>query len=148
MGARKRISFLYQGKLQDGSVFDESLEEAFTIETKRGQIPWVLEEALEAMAPKEEAVVHIDAQHAYGLRREDAVRKVLASEIPNAEQLPVGELILWRAPALPNAIPARVVSVFENVVELDFNHPLAGQDLDYWVKLVDSETISPIMSEA
>lgn len=138
---RMRISFIYQGRLQDGSVFDESLEEPLTIETKRAQIPWVLEEALESMAPQEEGVIHIDAQNAYGLRREDAVRRVLASEIPNSAQLPVGEVILWRAPSLPQAVPVKVVSVYENVVELDFNHPLAGQDLDYWVKVIESETI-------
>ena len=33
-------------------------------------------------------------------------------------------------------IPAKVVSIENQVVTLDFNHPLAGKDIEYWVKLV------------
>ena len=57
--------------------------------------------------------------------------------IPNGENLPVGQMIAWKTPRSAEPVPATVVSVENQVATLDFNHPLAGKDLVYWVKLID-----------
>lgn len=64
------------------------------------------------------------------------MQKVPTFKIPNGDKLPVGETIGWTSPRNIEPIPAKVVSIENQVATLDFNHPLAGQDIVYWVKLV------------
>ena len=51
--------------------------------------------------------------------------------------MPVGQYIGWTSPRNVEPIPVKVVSIENQIATLDFNHPLAGKDIVYWVKLVD-----------
>jgi peptidylprolyl isomerase len=44
---------------------------------------------------------------------------------------------MWRTPRSTEAVPAKVLRVEDGLATLDFNHPLAGEDLIYWVKVVE-----------
>ena len=68
---------------------------------------------------------------------EGAVQHFPTYKVPNGENLPVGEYIGWTSPRNIEPIPAKVVSVENQVATIDFNHPLAGKDIVYWVKLLD-----------
>lgn len=89
------------------------------------------------MAPGEERVVEIAAADAYGEYDESAVQRFPSYKVPNGENIPVGEYIGWTSPRNSEPIPAKVVSIVNQVVTLDFNHPLAGKDITYWVKVVE-----------
>jgi FKBP-type peptidyl-prolyl cis-trans isomerase 2 len=130
------IKFLYRGSLlPDGTVFDDSGDKPHEIIVGRAQVMPVMEEALSEMTVGEEKSLFIAAQDAYGEYREEAVQRVPTFKIPNGANLPVGATILWSAPRSPRPIPAKVRSVVNQVAELDFNHPLAGKDLMYWLKV-------------
>jgi FKBP-type peptidyl-prolyl cis-trans isomerase 2 len=134
------ISFLYRGSLADGTVFDENTEAPHEITVGRSQVMPVLEQALVEMDVGEERVVDIAAADAYGEYLEDAIQSVPIHLIPNGEGIPEGETILWSSPRSPRPIPAKVLSTANKVAQLDFNHPLAGKDLIYWVKVVGKNT--------
>ena len=72
-----------------------------------------------------------------GVFDESAVQHFPTYKVPNGENLPVGEYIGWTSPRNIEPIPAKVVSVENQVATIDFNHPLAGKDIVYWVKLLD-----------
>ena len=91
------------------------------------------------MAIGEERQLEIAAADAYGPYDETAVQRVPTYMIPGGEELPVGEMIAWTSPRNAKAMPVRVRSVVNQVAELDFNHPLAGKDISYWVKLVSRD---------
>ena len=78
----------------------------------------------------------------YGARREEvgpyneqAVQKIPADQVPNADQLPVGQTVYFNSPYGP--MPAKVVSVTIDEVVLDMNHELAGKDLNFDIELVE-----------
>lgn len=128
------VRFLYRGTLADGTVFDDCEGEPHEIVIGRHQVMRPLEEALAELSPGEELMIPIAADDAYGPYREDAVQTVPTYRIPDGDKLPVGETIAWRTPKRAEPIPAKVLAVEGNAAILDFNHPLAGKDITYWVK--------------
>ena len=131
-----RVRFLYRGSLLDGTVFDDGKDEPHEIILGRHQVMKPLEAALSSMEVGEERTVGIQAKDAYGLYDERALQSFPAYKVPHGEDLPVGETIGWTSPRNAQPIPAKVVNIENQVVTLDFNHPLAGKDIEYWVKLV------------
>ena len=105
-----------------------------------------LEDALLEMEPGEERTVELAAADAYGEYDESAVQHFPTYKVPNGENLPVGEYIGWTSPRNIEPIPAKVVSVENQVATIDFNHPLAGKDIVYWVKLLELPPFSPLPS--
>jgi FKBP-type peptidyl-prolyl cis-trans isomerase 2 len=133
------VSFLYRGSLKDGTVFDNGGDESHTIVLGRSQVMPALEQIMGQMQVGEERTVDINAKDAYGAYSEDAVVRVPVYKIPNGDKMPAGKMILWQSPRSPNPIPAKIKSIVNQVAELDFNHPLAGKDIRYWVKVVDRQ---------
>ncbi len=133
------LTFVCEGRVAGGEVFEDRRDDPVTIEGGRGRIIPAVEEALLAMEPGEERVLEIAAADAYGAYDPRGVRKAPVHEVPHAEDLPVGEYIAWRNPVSTKPIPAKVASVGGGYVELDLNHPLAGRDLVYWVRLIARE---------
>jgi FKBP-type peptidyl-prolyl cis-trans isomerase 2 len=135
-----KIAFLYKGMLSDGSVFDDACGEPHEIVTGRAHVMPVLERALLEMEVGEERSLEIAAADAYGAYDEGAVQRVPTYRIPGGDSLPVGGMISWTSPRNAKPIPVRVRSIVNQVAELDFNHPLAGKDIIYWVKLVSRDS--------
>lgn len=133
----QRVRFLYRGCLPDGEVFDDCGGEPHEIVLGRHLVMRALEDALMDMEPGEERTIALAPEEAYGPYDEKAVQRVPTYKIPNGENLPVGEMIGWTSPRNIEPIPVKVVSIENQVATLDFNHPLAGKDIVYWVKLVE-----------
>lgn len=131
----EEITFVYEGKLADGTVIDDGRMTPLTIEVGRGRVMPALERELRTMDIGEERTITLPADAAYGQRDPRAVRTARFCDIPNASELRVGEYIAWHNPVSSKPIPARVVSAGGGIVELDLNHPLAGCDLTYWVRV-------------
>ena len=132
-----RVRFLYRGSFPDGRTFDDCKGVPHEIVLGRRQVMKALEETLSAMEPGEERILELSPAEAYGAYDESALQRVPTYRIPNGENLPVGQMIAWKTPRSAEPVPATVVSVENQVATLDFNHPLAGKDLVYWVKLID-----------
>lgn len=131
--------FLYRGSFPDGEVFDDCEGTPHEIILGRRQVMKALEDVLLEMEPGEERTVELAAADAYGEYDESAVQHFPTYKVPNGENLPVGEYIGWTSPRNIEPIPAKVVSVENQVATIDFNHPLAGKDIVYWVKLLELE---------
>lgn len=138
---KKIVSFLYKGSLLDGTIFDDCKGEPHRIYIGRHQVMSALEDALDEMSLNEERILEIAAKDAYGEYNEDAVQQVPTFKIPNGANMPVGEIIAWKTPRSADPIPAKVLKIENQVASLDFNHPLAGKDIVYWVKVVGIEEV-------
>lgn len=132
----EQLSFLYKGSFADGEVFDDCAGEPHTIIYGRHQVMEALENALADMEINEERTLELSPDQAYGEYNEQAVQHFPAYMVPNGENLPVGQTIAWKTPRSAEPIPAKVVSIINQEVTLDFNHPLAGKDIVYWIKRV------------
>ncbi|MCI5051787.1 MAG: peptidylprolyl isomerase [Simkaniaceae bacterium] len=126
----------YTGKIATGEVFDSSLEREpleFCI-GERKLIPG-FEEALVGMQLGESKTITIASHKAYGDHDETLVssvdRNLLPKELPLEEgtKLQIGD---------ENEIPTivTVTKINEEQVTLDANHPLAGKDLTFDIKLI------------
>ena len=127
----------YTGTLQDNSQFDSSHGRApleFTL--GNGEVLKGVDEAVVGMKPGEEKVVTIPAEEAYGPHREDFVHEVERSRISKEVDLKVGT-VLQATNGAGDKISMTVVSFDDNTVQVDANHPLAGEDLTFDLKLVE-----------
>ena len=133
----KKVKTHYRGTLDDGTQFDSSYDRGEPIEFTcgAGQMIPGFDAAVVDMALGEKKSVHIPAKDAYGDYNAQAVQKISADQVPNADQLPVGQTVYFNSPYGP--MPAKVVSVTIDEVVLDMNHELAGKDLNFDIELVE-----------
>ena len=127
----------YTGRLQDDTVFDTSEERGpleFTI--GGGDLIPGFESAVVGMSTGEEKTVTIPAEEAYGERRDDLLIDVERERMSGDFEPEKGQrLQLQQRDGQPFA--ATVTEVTDDTVKLDANHPLAGQDLVFDIKLVE-----------
>ena len=126
----------YKGTLEDGTVFDSSLErEPLQFQLGAGQILPGFEKAVEGLAPGEKTTTSIPAAEAYGERNDQAIIKVERTQLPEGLNPEVGQQLQMRNPN-GQAMPVRVTELTESDVTIDANHPLAGKDLNFEIELV------------
>ena len=119
----------------DGKIADTSKGRAPLEYTQgAGQIIVGLERALEGKKEGDEISVDIPAKDAYGEINPQAMRRVPKTAIQNIEQMHVGDLV--GASANGHTFRAKIAEINDNEVVLDFNHPLAGKELHFDVKIV------------
>lgn len=140
----------YEGRLDDGRLFDTSKEDVAKAEgvyaeereysplhitVGSGMLIKGFEAALIGMHEGEEKTVKIEASDAYGETRSELI-KTFKSDPERDGELKVGMIVLVNVEG--KQIPARVCDVGENI-SFDFNHPLAGKDITFRIKVVKIE---------
>lgn len=127
----------YTGKLDDGTVFDSSLNaEPLEFRLGDGNIIAGFEKAVMGMSPGDSKTEVIPADQAYGAYQESMVLVVDRAQIPPDMQPEVGQQLEIRQPS-GQTIPVVITDVSEADVTLDANHPLAGEDLTFDIQLVE-----------
>ncbi len=89
-----------------------------------------IEKELATMKVGEEKTIHLNEKEGFGERKPDLVRVVPLKVFHNEKINPVPGLVINVGNAL-----GKVQSVSGGRVRVDFNHPLAGRELEYVVKL-------------
>ncbi|KPK81983.1 MAG: peptidylprolyl isomerase [Gemmatimonas sp. SM23_52] len=127
----------YVGRLEDGRVFDTSAQREplqFTL-GQRNVIPG-FEQAVVGMAAGEAKTVQIPPEEAYGQHRSQLVFQVERAKLPPDLEPEVGLELEFRQQD-GQSVPLMVTGVSESKVTLDANHPLAGKELTFDIKLVE-----------
>lgn len=126
----------YKGSLDDGSVFDSSEGNdpiSFTIGS--GQVIPGFENAVEGMSVGEKKTSRMEPGDAYGDRNEELVFNVRRDQIPEVEEVEVGHMLQVGFPD-GSSSAVQVAAMEGDSVQLDANHPLAGQALTFELELV------------
>jgi len=127
----------YTGKLNNGQVFDSSLNRE-PLEVKLGQgslIPGFEKELID-MAINEKKTVTIPKEEAYGDVKKELFQSVKKDQLPENIKPEVGMGLVASTPD-GSEQQVIIVDVKEDHIVLDANHPLAGQDLVFELELVD-----------
>ena len=126
----------YTGSLADGTVFDssEGREPLAFIMDVGMLIPGLEADVKEAKVGDKRNVV-IAPENAYGELREDAIQDVPKTQFPEDLKLEVGMAL--QAQTEQGPIPANVKEIKEESVIVDFNHPLAGQNLTFDYEVIE-----------
>jgi peptidylprolyl isomerase len=126
----------YTGRLDDGTIFDSSAQDApFEFTLGAGHTISGFEHAVAGMHVGEEKTVLILTEHAYGMHRPEMVLTMPLQNLPKNIQPEVGQQLQIQREGEP-AIGVTVVKVTDGHVLLDANHPLTGEDLTFDIMLV------------
>ncbi len=94
------------------------------------------------MSAGEKKTQHIEAQNAYGERRDELVFKVGRDQLPDGGgDIEVGDMLRVGFPDGSSAA-VTVAQMDDASVTLDANHPLAGKNLTFELELVSIEKIT------
>ena len=127
----------YTGKLDDGTVFDSSLErEPLQFTIGEGQLIPDFEEGVVGLSPDESKTVNIPADKAYGPHHEEMIMEVSRDQFPKDLEPRVDQRLQVSQPDGQSFV-VLVTGVSETSVTLDGNHPLAGKDLAFDIQLVE-----------
>jgi peptidylprolyl isomerase len=131
------VLFHYTGSLTDGTVFDSSDgRDPLRVTLGSGQVIRGVDDALVGMAPGEEKSVTLGADEAYGPRRPELLHEVDRTAIPPEVDIAVGKQLEGRDTG-GQRLRLTVIDVADDKVTLDANHPLAGQDLQFDLQMVE-----------
>ncbi|MEC4685760.1 MAG: peptidylprolyl isomerase [Nitrospirota bacterium] len=127
----------YSGFLDDGTVFDSSLErEPFELTLGQGMVIPGFEDAVVGMDVGDTKTVNIPTDQAYGPYRDELLVAVERSQVPPNIEPDVGMELQIRTPE-GTVTNVTITEIDENSITLDANHPLAGKDLIFEIKLVE-----------
>jgi FKBP-type peptidyl-prolyl cis-trans isomerase SlyD len=132
---KKMVSMDYTGTLTDGTVFSKS-EDGKPLEflVGGGTLLPVLEKGMVGMKVGETRKIPVAAKDAYGEYHEAGVQKVSRDKFPKEQQIEVGQQYQMQTGS--GTLVMTVTAVTDKEVTIDLNHPLAGKDLTFSVKVV------------
>ena len=132
-----KVKVHYTGKLNDGTVFDSSEDrEPLEFVLGDGNMIKGFDTAVQGMELGSNKSVVIPSVEAYGEKREDMMVDIPVDQVPADIKPEIGmDLSIQNQEGQP--MPVKVVHVDEEKITLDANHPLAGQDLNFDIKLVE-----------
>ncbi len=127
----------YTGKLADGEVFDSSEgREPLGFSLGTGNVIPGFESAIIGMQVGEAKDVVIPVNEAYGERHEQMIQTVPRDQMDLGVELEVGMTVELHSES-GDVIPLVISEVTETTVTVDGNHPLAGQELHFNIRLVE-----------
>jgi FKBP-type peptidyl-prolyl cis-trans isomerase 2 len=130
----QKVLVHYRGTLADGTEFDSSEgREPLEFTVGSGQVIQGFDNAVAELGVGEKTTVTIAACDAYGERVDEAMQEVPLEAFPEPPE--VG-WVVEVASAEGQRMAATVADIGTESAVLDFNHPLAGQDLTFEIELV------------
>jgi len=154
-----KVRVHYTGMLEDGSIFDSSEkmqdscgggesdcgDHSCGCGGNEGPMEFVIgqrhliamfEDAVIGLEPGQSVKVTIPADDAYGQRAEELVAVIERTEIPaDINPQPGDQMEVVMEDGTP--MPVMVTEVSDASITLDANHPLAGMDLTFDIRLVE-----------
>ncbi len=137
------VTVEYKGTLKDGTVFDTTDgKRPLTFLMGSGQVLPSFEQHVAKIGAGKTGKFTLKAAEAYG---EPDPKKVVT--LPRDQRFANVELkegsIVFANNKLPNGevrqTPMKVVKLSEQEVTMDYNHPLAGKDLNFEVKVIEAQ---------
>jgi FKBP-type peptidyl-prolyl cis-trans isomerase 2 len=131
-----KITIEYIGKLDDGTIFDQSEnhDELLTFKVGSKQVIEGFDNAVIGMNLEEEKMFRIEPSEAYGEYNKDLIKHISRSQLPKEEDLKVGMVVVFVSKDGQKS-HAPITEVAEEYILIDLNHPLAGEALNFSVKI-------------
>ncbi len=136
VAAGDTVSVEYEGKLLDGNVFDSSEKagKPFSFAVGSKQAIEGFDSAVIGMQEGQEKTVTIQAEKAYGQYDNTKVVELPKSQFAEPDKMVVGLPVHSET-----GVNGVIKEIKDDSIIVDFNHPLAGKTLIFWIKIVKIE---------
>ena len=133
------VSLDYTGTLADGSMFDTSIGgEPLSFTMGAGNMIPGFEKAVLGMKVGDEKTVTIPSSEAYGAYSDNKIAEISRSQLAPG-LVPVVGMELQAAQPDGSIAIVTIKKVSDTKVTIDTNHPLAGKDLTFKIKILKIE---------
>lgn len=132
----KAVTFHYTLKNSDGEAMESSREkDAMAYLHGANNIIPGLEKAMEGHQAGDEFEVTVEPEQAYGARNENNVQRIPLKRLKSIGKVSVGQVLNLQTNK--GQVQVTVLKVGRFNVDVDGNHPLAGQKLTFEVEIMD-----------
>ena len=140
-----KIQVHYHGKLTSGETFDSSAgREPLEFEVGSGMVIKGFDDGVTGMTVGEKKTVNIPFDEAYGAKNPEMVIEMPKDRFPKDMEIEVG-MPLGMSDQEGQQFEVTIVEIKDDVVLLDANHRLAGQDLVFDLELVEIVGAKPLI---
>ncbi|CRX37376.1 FKBP-type peptidyl-prolyl cis-trans isomerase [Estrella lausannensis] len=130
----------YVGTLDSGDIFDSTEgREPLSFVVGQGVVLKKFEDCVAGMQLNEKKKVSLEANEAYGEKRDELIVEIPKENFPTDLKLEVGIKLQIRQKRSMALTQAEIIRIAQNTVTLDANHPLAGERLHFEIELVGIE---------
>ncbi|MBJ6608728.1 MAG: FKBP-type peptidyl-prolyl cis-trans isomerase [Candidatus Thiothrix moscowensis] len=134
--ANSRIRWRYQLFLADGQLVETSEDpEGDILQLGCGDMHPNVESALVGLPEGEKSRLILLASEAFGMPDPDAIQQLARDTFPPELNVAVGQVISFALPS-GQEIPGKILGLGADEVEVDFNHPLAGQHISFELEIL------------
>lgn len=131
------VKIYYTGKLKDGTVFETNIGETpLDFKVGKGKVIKGFENAVMGMKAGDTKTVTIKPADGYGQKDQDLIWIVAAQELP-AGITPALEIEVTFTRPDGTEVDGRITKIEGDQITIDGNHPLAGRNLTFEIKMVD-----------
>lgn len=136
----KTIAITFIGKLDNGAVFIEvPTAQPMKIKLGDSELPPTVETALIGMKKGESRKIRVSPDEGYGPRLKDLLHEVPRKTFGDRIDPKPGMVLSQKVEkdGQEEKVPVTVIEVTDDLVMLDYNHPLAGHHLTYELTVVE-----------
>ena len=135
-----KVKLDYEGKLDDGTVFDSSKHgdhsHPLEFEVGAGKVIKGFDEAVIGMEKGEEKTFKLTPEQAYGHSNPKLIQKLPKDKLPKEPEPKPGMMLMFATPE-GKQFPAKIVEISDTEITVDLNHPLAGKNLNFKIKILE-----------
>ena len=140
-----KVKVHYHGRLTSGETFDSSAgREPLEFEVGSGMVIKGFDDGVTGMKVGEKKTVNIPAEQAYGDKNPEMIIEYPRAQFPEQIELKEGEALVMSS-ASGQQFQVRIAEIKDEVVLLDANHPLAGEELIFDIELVEIVGSKPLI---
>jgi FKBP-type peptidyl-prolyl cis-trans isomerase SlpA len=134
------VTLHFEIKLKDGSVADSThqMGKPAKLIIGDGSLSDNFESHLMGLTAGDKRAVELTAEDAFGAPNPDNIHHLDRGRFNNPEELEVGVIMAFAGPD-GQEIPGIVKELVGDSVTVDFNHPLAGQDVIFDIEILAVE---------
>jgi peptidylprolyl isomerase len=130
------VKIHYTGTLTDGTEFDSSVDrDPIEFKVGDGRLIPGFERGVIGMVTGDKKSITVPVDEAYGPRRDELVVVVERNQMPPDLDPKVGDNLVLEQNE--KQIRVRVTEMTAEEITLDANHPLAGEELNFEIELVE-----------
>lgn len=132
----RAVQVHYKGTFEDGTTFDSSYErgEPISFTVGAGEMIPGFDSAVSGMKTGETKNISLTPDQAYGDHNPEGIQVVNKEHFPEGFKFEQGVVIEGQVGSQP--VRGVINTIEDQTVTVDFNHPMAGKDLNFEIELV------------